>query len=108
MLTITEPAKLRAAATCNAASDHFDDAPLVSGTGMGNTLSIGLRSALEPASSTSVAAPAHRPSPPPAKSGRPARSSASIWPNARWKSLGKKRRAGTSATSNFASPTWSD
>ncbi len=45
MLTITEPAKLRAAATCNAASDHFDDAPLVSGTGMGNTLSIGLRSA---------------------------------------------------------------
>src|ERR1700757_4335091 len=28
MLTITEPAKLRAATTYNAAADHFDDEPL--------------------------------------------------------------------------------
>ena len=78
---ITEPAKLKAATTYNAAADHFDDGPLAFWDRYGRETIERLR--LKPGSSSlmPVAAAVPQPFQLPKPSDRTVASSAQIWPN---------------------------
>ena len=79
---ITEPAKLKAATTYNAAADHFDDGPLAFfGIDTDGKQSNGFDSSRDRSSLMSVAAAVPQPFQLPKPSDRTVASLVQIWPN---------------------------
>ena len=78
---ITEPAKLKAATTYNAAADHFDDGPLAFWDRYGRETIERLDSSPDRSSLMSVAAAVPQPYQLPKPSDRTVASSVQIWPN---------------------------